>query len=165
MNVRETDTGRPFLFEFQKPVKNNLVFFFINIKYSFGNYEIKYFKNASYFFNMNKTGMNIRRLRKAHGFTQVELAKKLDATQKVVTSYETNQRTPTLEKLEKLSQIFGVTIDEIVGKKEMHIENEQPHLHGNSRTAKVQELFDKLPPPEQRSILKQIKALVDTNGN
>lgn len=113
---------------------------------------------------MNRTGMNIRTLRKAHGLTQVELAKKLDATQKVVTSYETNQRTPTLEKLEKLSQIFGVTIDEIVGKKEMIIESEQPHLHGNRRTARVQELFDKLPSPEQRSILKQIKALVATNG-
>jgi transcriptional regulator with XRE-family HTH domain len=108
--------------------------------------------------------MNIRTLRKAHGLTQVELAKMLDATQKVVTSYETNQRTPTLEKLEKLSQIFGVSIDEIVGKKEMTIESEQPHLHGNRRTAKVQELFDKLPPPEQRSILKQIKALVESNG-
>jgi len=60
---------------------------------------------------MNSTGMNIRTLRKSHGMTQVELAKRLDATQKVVTSYETNQRTPTLEKLEKLSQIFDVSID------------------------------------------------------
>jgi len=108
--------------------------------------------------------MNIKRLRKAHGLTQVELAKKLGATQKVVTSYENNQRTPTLEKLEKLSQIFDVSIDEIVGKKDMIIENEQSHLHGNRRTARVQELFDKLPPAEQRAILKQIKALVATSG-
>lgn len=112
---------------------------------------------------MNSTGMNIRRLRKAHGMTQVELARKLNATQKVVTSYETNQRTPTLEKLEKLAQIFGVTIDEIVGKKEMTVKSEQSHLHGNRRTARVQELFDKLPPAEQRAILKQIKALVESN--
>ena len=81
-----------------------------------------------------------------------------------VPPYETNQRIPTLEKLEKLSTIFDVSIDEIVGKKEMIVENEQPHLHGNRRTARVQELFDKLPPPEQRSILKQIQALVTTNG-
>jgi repressor LexA len=114
---------------------------------------------------MNGIGMNIRKLRKAHGLTQVELAKKLNATQKVVTSYETNQRTPTLEKLEKLAHVFSVSIDDIVGKKDVVIENIQPHLHGNTRTAKVQELFDKLPPLEQRSILKQIKALVDTNGN
>lgn len=114
---------------------------------------------------MNKIGMNIRRLRKAHGLTQVELAKKLDATQKVVTSYETNQRTPTLEKLEKLSKIFGVSIDEIVGKKEIIIQKEQPHIHGNSRTEKVQYLFERLKPLEQRAILKQIKALVEINGN
>lgn len=113
---------------------------------------------------MNEIGMNIRRLRKAHGLTQVELAKKLDATQKVVTSYETNQRTPTLEKLEKLSGIFGVSIDDIVGKKEITIEKEQPHIHGNRRTEKVQDLFEQLKPLEQRVILKQIKALATTNG-
>ena len=77
---------------------------------------------------MNGIGMNIRRLRKAHGLTQVALAKKLGATQKVVTSYETNQRIPTLEKLEKLSTIFSVSIDEIVGKKEITHIDEQKHI-------------------------------------
>lgn len=112
---------------------------------------------------MKRIGMNIRKLRKASGLTQVELAKKLNATQKVVTSYENNQRTPTLEKLEKMSEIFGVSLDEIVGKKELAVRDEVKHLHGNSRTAKIQELYEKLPPAEQRSILKQVKALVTNN--
>jgi transcriptional regulator with XRE-family HTH domain len=112
---------------------------------------------------MSDIGMNIKRLRKSHGLTQVELAEKLNATQKVVTSYENNRRTPTLEKLEKLSEIFGVSIDEIVGKKQIAVKEQIKHRHGNSRTARGQQLYEKLPPAEQRSILKQIKALVANN--
>ncbi len=118
-----------------------------------------------YLLFMNKEiGHTIRKLRKAHGWTQVELAQKLKASQKVVTTYENNQRTPTLENLKKLATIFNITIDEIVGVKDVQIVTEQPHMHRNSRVAKVQNLYEKLPPLEQRSILKQIKALVDTNG-
>ena len=114
---------------------------------------------------MNKEiGHTIRKLRKAHGWTQVELAQKLNASQKVVTTYENNQRTPTLENLKKLAAIFGVSIDEIVGVKDVEIAKEQPHMHRNSRVAKIQDLYEKLPPLEQRSILKQIKALVESNG-
>ncbi|MBN1761039.1 MAG: hypothetical protein JW863_22110 [Chitinispirillaceae bacterium] len=46
----------------------------------------------------------------------------------------------------------------------MEIVAEQPHMHRNSRVAKVQDLYEKLPPLEQRSILKQIKALVEANS-
>ena len=109
-------------------------------------------------------GQTIRRLRKAHGWTQIELAQKLNASQKVITTYENNLRTPTLDNLKKLSAIFEVTIDEIVGAKEMRIVTEQPHMHRNSRVAKIQDLYEKLPPLEQRSILKQVKALVESNG-
>ena len=114
---------------------------------------------------MNSIGMNIRRLRKAHGLTQVELAKRLAATQKVVTSYENNQRTPTLEKLEKLSQIFAVTIDEIVGKKELIVESKQSHLHGNRRAARVQELFEKLPPGRTLKDMMQIGRFTDLQAS
>lgn len=114
---------------------------------------------------MNKDiGQTIRKLRKAHGWTQVELAQKLDASQKVITTYENNQRTPTLENLKKLAAIFDVSLDEIVGVKDVQIIPEQPHMHRNSRVAKVQNLYEQLPPLEQRSILKQIKALVESNG-
>jgi len=118
-----------------------------------------------YLLFMNKEiGYTVRKLRKAHGWTQVELAQKLKASQKVVTTYENNQRTPTLENLKKLAAIFDITLDELVGMKDVQIVTEQPHMHRNSRVARVQDLYERLPPLEQRSILKQIKALVDTNG-
>jgi transcriptional regulator with XRE-family HTH domain len=119
-----------------------------------------------YLLFMNKEiGSTLRRLRKARGWTQVELAQRLKASQKVVTTYENNQRTPTLDNLKKLAGIFSISLDELVGMKDVQIMTEQPHLHRNSRVARIQELYEKLPSLEQRSILKQIKALVDTNGN
>lgn len=107
--------------------------------------------------------MNIKKLRKAHGLTQTELARKLNATQKVVTSYENKQASPTLEKLEMLADIFGITLDELVGREPVKISNFQRHVHGNSRIVKIQELYEKLPQLEQRAILKQIRALVKTS--
>ena len=137
----------------------------MSIKYTFWAYLIKYFKSAMYFLFMNKKiGDTIRKLRKARGWTQIELAQQLDASQKVVTTYENNKRTPTLENLKKLAVIFNTSIDEIVGIKKIKVTTVKPRTHRNSRVAKVQELYEKLPPLEQRSILKQIKALIEANN-
>jgi transcriptional regulator with XRE-family HTH domain len=117
-----------------------------------------------YFLFMQTTiGQIIRDLRKAKGWTQVELAQKLKASQKVITTYENNQRTPTLENLKKLAAVFNVSLDELVGSKKVQIQTTHPHLHRNSRVARIQDLYEQLPSLEQRSILKQIKALVATS--
>ena len=88
----------------------------------------------------------------------------LNASQKIITSYENGRRTPTPEKLIKLADIFNVSIDEIVGRRKISIQQNISHLHKNSRTAKIQELFDKLSDDEQRVTLKQIKALVESKS-
>ena len=111
------------------------------------------------FFCMN-TGMNIKMLRKAKGWSQIELAEKLNTTQKVISDYETEKRKPPLERLPALSKIFEVTIEQLIGAEKVKIETTGTHIHKNSRSAKIQELFDKLEPFEQRAILKQVKALI-----
>ena len=114
-----------------------------------------------YFYFMT-IGTNIKKLRISRGWTQVELAEKLKTTQQVITSYETSKKKPPVDKLPSIASIFGVSIEELLGKKQITINNvNEKHLHKNSRTAKVQELFEKLPPLEQRAIFKQIKALTD----
>ncbi len=106
-------------------------------------------------------GTNIRELRKSKGWTQVELAQKLNMTQQAITAYERGKKRPPVDKLPDIAGLFGVTIEDIIGKKPLKIEANGHHLHKNSRTAKIQELFDKLPPLEQRAILKQVTALVE----
>ena len=106
-------------------------------------------------------GTNIRVLRKGKGWTQVELAQMLHMTQQAITAYERGKKRPPVDKLPDIAGLFGVTIEDIIGKKPLKIEVNNHHLHKNSRTAKIQELFDKLPPLEQRAILKQVSALVE----
>jgi len=108
--------------------------------------------------------MNIKTLRKSKGWTQTELAQRLGTSQKVITSYETGSKKPPIRRLPDLAAIFDVTIEELIGPQELMVKEEHPHTHKNSRIAKVQQLYEHLPPNDQRVILKQIKALVETNG-
>lgn len=104
--------------------------------------------------------MNIKRLRKSKGWTQTQLADILGTSQKVITSYETGAKKPPVNRLPDLAAVFGVTIEEVIGKKPLTINEDTPHTHKNSRAAKMQELYEKLSPDEQRVILKQVKTLV-----
>jgi len=57
---------------------------------------------------------SIKYLRKKHGYTQVEVAKKIGITQKSVSLYERNLNTPSAKNLVKLSKLFGITVDELL---------------------------------------------------
>ena len=60
-------------------------------------------------------GDTLKSLRLAHGYTQVDLAKSLNLDKSSVAKYETNKSTPSLDVLVNLAQIFGVTVDYILG--------------------------------------------------
>ena len=112
-----------------------------------------------YLYDMAIIHENIKRLRKSKGWTQTELAQHLGTSQKVITSYETGVKTPPVGRLPDLAAVFGVSIEEIIGKQPVTIKEEILHTHKNSRVAKLQGLYDKLTPNEQRVILKQVRTL------
>lgn len=53
-------------------------------------------------------------LRKATGFSQEELANKLNVARQTVSKWELGETTPEMDKLVKLSEIFNVTLDELI---------------------------------------------------
>lgn len=59
-------------------------------------------------------GTTIARLRAQRNLSQGDLAEALDVSRQSVSKWETNASTPDLDKLVKLSQFFGVTLDELV---------------------------------------------------
>lgn len=59
-------------------------------------------------------GQNIYTLRTAREMSQLELAEALGVSRQSISKWETDASTPELEKLIKLSQLFGVTLDELV---------------------------------------------------
>ncbi len=57
---------------------------------------------------------NIYRLRTERGLSQTELAEKLEVSRQSVSKWETGAAVPELEKLIRMSTLFGVTLDALV---------------------------------------------------
>ncbi len=61
---------------------------------------------------------NLRELRIASGLTQREVAEKLGISQPSYIRYEIGTAEPTLENLGKLADLFDVSVDSLLGRKE-----------------------------------------------
>lgn len=61
-----------------------------------------------------RLGENIYRLRTEKGMSQGDLAEALSVSRQSVSKWETDGATPDLDKLIKLSQLFGISLDELV---------------------------------------------------
>lgn len=59
-------------------------------------------------------GENIYRLRTEKNLSQGDLADALEVSRQSVSKWENNSAVPELDKLIKMAQIFGITIDELV---------------------------------------------------
>ncbi len=66
-------------------------------------------------------GERLRALRRAKGWSQEALGRKLNKTKSVISGYETGLRTPPLDVLTSLAALYGVSLDYLAGleKREM----------------------------------------------
>lgn len=63
-------------------------------------------------------GERLRKLRKAKGMTQEQVAAYLNAAKSTVSQYENNVNEPDLQTLVKLADLFGVSVDYLFGRGE-----------------------------------------------
>jgi transcriptional regulator with XRE-family HTH domain len=106
---------------------------------------------------------NIKKLRKARGLTQAALGQKIGTRQKVIADYENGISKPPQDRLPVIAKFFGVSVDELIGTEDVippKAKDDEAHVHGNSRIAKLQEVFEKLPAADQRAVLKHINGLL-----
>lgn len=68
--------------------------------------------------NIHQIGDVIAKLRKEKGWTQHELADKLNISDKAISKWESNKGDPSIEFLPKLAELFSVTIDYLMTGKE-----------------------------------------------
>ena len=59
-------------------------------------------------------GMNISELRRINKMSEEQLAQRLCVDEKTVKSWEQDLTSPTLEQLIGLTEVFGVSVDEII---------------------------------------------------
>lgn len=115
-------------------------------------------KTHGIFYGMS-IGENIRKLRKARGLTQTELATKSGTLQKVIADYETGRSKPPAERLADLAKALEASADELLGLREVQAVPTDTKGRRSRRMSKIQKLFDSLKDEEQRVVLKQIELL------
>ncbi|CAG0970082.1 HTH-type transcriptional regulator ImmR [Burkholderiales bacterium] len=64
---------------------------------------------------MESFGPRLAQLRKAAGYTQVELAAELGITQRMVAYYEAPEANPPAHLLPRLAQVLGISVDVLLG--------------------------------------------------
>ena len=63
--------------------------------------------------------MNIKDIRTRKGLTQAEVASALGVSSVVYSRYETGSRQPSIDILIQLADIFGVTVDYLLGRQDI----------------------------------------------
>lgn len=61
--------------------------------------------------------MNIKDIRARKGLTQAEVASALGVSSVVYSRYETGSRQPSIDMLVQMADIFGVTVDYLLGRR------------------------------------------------
>lgn len=67
---------------------------------------------------ISEVGKRIQKLRIQNNMTQDKLSKKLGIDRTTLAHYEMGKRTPGIDILWEIADIFGVSIDELIGRNE-----------------------------------------------
>lgn len=65
---------------------------------------------------MLNIGSKITELRKQNKWSQADLAKAVNASRDIIGKYERNENSPSIEMAQKIADVFGVTVDYLLGK-------------------------------------------------
>ena len=103
-------------------------------------------------------GERLASLRKAAGFTQIELAAELGVSPRMVAYYESPAATPPANLLPQIATALGVTIDEMFG----HVAKRKlVKQEGDSRLRWRLLAIEKLAVAEKRQVLQVIDAFIE----
>ena len=102
-------------------------------------------------------GNQIKTFRKSAGFTQDELAKRLNTTKQTISRYEKGDRKANQDMLFELCDIFGVSIDDFFPSQNETLQS--------PTASSIQTIYDKLKPPRQAKVLNYAKRQLDEQKN
>ena len=131
----------------------------INLPHHFGMIPMgKRIQSSEQTNNDSDFGERLAALRKAAGFTQVELAAELGISQRMVAYYESPQAAPPATLLPSIATALGVSIDELFGRSGKRRLVKQD---GDSRLRRRLLAIEKLEPAEKRQVLQLLDALIE----
>ncbi|MFZ1984384.1 MAG: helix-turn-helix transcriptional regulator [Desulfatitalea sp.] len=101
-------------------------------------------------------GQRLARIRKAKGYTQVELAKRMEMIQVLVSDYECDKLRPHHEVIVRLAKALEISTDALLGVKPFKSADVKVSLKLQRRMQKI----DSLPPAKQKVILQTIDTYI-----
>lgn len=106
---------------------------------------------ATFTFDMHRIGQTIARLRREHNMTQMALADEMGVSFQAVSNWERGQSMPDISKLPELAELFGTTIDALLGRHSPLIEKAAENKLEELTDLNVEELTEAAPllPPKQ----------------
>ena len=102
-------------------------------------------------------GERLYRLRKARGLTQIDLAKKIESSQRAISRYETVSEFPPGPVIVLLAKALKISADELLGIKKPKLPNQDPQIERLWK--KFRQVLD-LPEKDRRAIIRMINSLV-----
>ena len=109
----------------------------------------------------------IKELRLARNMTQKELADMLGVDRTAVVKYETGKNGPTSEILIKLSKIFNVSLEYLLGVDDIKEEEIKKDLTTkySDEVKKIYEILSELSPENQKKLLELAEMYVENQKN
>jgi transcriptional regulator with XRE-family HTH domain len=101
-------------------------------------------------------GARLTALRKAAGFTQVELAAELGTTQRMIAYYESRAEKAPAALLPKMAASLGVSADELLGIRPLK-KRHKPDTQLQRRLQRI----EKLDPKARRQIIQLLDAFIE----
>ncbi len=97
-------------------------------------------------------GQRLSRIRKEKGYTQIELSKRMDMIQVLISDYELDKLRPYHETVIRFAKVFELSTDELLGVKKIKSSSSKLSLKLMRRMRKIEEL----PPAKQKVLLQNI---------
>ena len=85
-------------------------------------------------------GEKLTKLRKEKGLNQEELAQELNVSRQAVSKWESNNSYPETDKIIQICKIFNVSMDELIGLKEVSKEKQEQDIY----SMQIDEQMEKL---------------------
>lgn len=105
----------------------------------------------------------LRRLREARRISQADLARRLGVSQRTVSAYETGAAWPPPPTLLRLSDEFGIAVDELLGRKKLRkrLEGSEDSREMWTRLQRVRRLTER----DRRLVFAMINRLLNRDRN
>ena len=99
---------------------------------------------------------NLAKIRKTKGLLQKDVAKMLGIATNTYCCYETGTNEPSISILLNLADLFGVTVDELLGR------TSEPDIFDNARIEQpeIMQLYERMTPEEQNNLVNYARGLI-----